>query len=174
MARTSDKGPIGGFYFNETDGGKVILPGSRHGTGDCVVRALAIATDTPYADVAREVIRLQKKAGKRKPLNYAQGVEEAVYGAILKKAGFIQVNVGKRGSHFTRINLQKNRTYVLHSYAHVVAVVNGVFHDNMDSRRNDHDGFSYSAPTASFGDTSIHHTNRPKTIVIKDFWVKQL
>jgi hypothetical protein len=55
-----------GFYYS--DGGRAAA-GFKGETGDCVVRAIAIATEKDYREVYRDLARLNKQfGGKRSAL----------------------------------------------------------------------------------------------------------
>lgn len=134
---------VGGFRFNRTDGGRVsVSERTREGKGDCVIRALAIATKTPYAEVAKEMIERRLTNFTEKAYNINHGSCETDYAPFLLERGWRQIKVKTRTTHarkFTTLALAKNKAYVVEVNNHLVAVVDGVFNDTWDSRFNRND-----------------------------------
>lgn len=128
------------FLIN--DGGRAEA-GFRGTTGDCVCRAVAIATGRPYKVVYDEINKLAKmepKSARRPNGSSARtGVYKYTYKRYLEDhLGWIwtptmQVGQGCR-VHLLRNELPDGRLIVSVS-RHLTAVIDGVVHDTHDPRR---------------------------------------
>lgn len=127
--------------FIRDDGGRAAA-GFRGSAGDCVTRAIAIATELPYSDVYGELHgRLQLcRSRSRLPKNRSprSGVPRRVYEPYLRQLGFLwtptmQIGGGCR-VHLLAEELPPGRIIVRLS-KHVVAVIDGVLHDTHDCSR---------------------------------------
>jgi hypothetical protein len=136
-----------GFVYD--DGGRAAA-GFKGSTGDCVVRAIAIAAERPY----REVYDLVNDIGKRSPehrLIRSRGrvryqARSTARGGVLKKdtrtimqmLGWKWTPTMRIGSgckvHLRADELPRDRIIAQLS-GHVCAVVNGVVHDLYDCSR---------------------------------------
>jgi len=135
------------MQFVKDDGGRAAA-GFKGDTGDCVVRAVAIATGRPYPDVYRELSELQRRQrrGKR-PLKGASSVRNGTY---TKRKWFrdYMAGLGWRfvptmgiGTgctvHLVDGELPMGRLIVSLS-KHYAAVLDGVVHDTYDPQRSVH------------------------------------
>ena len=139
--------------FINNDGGRADA-GFKGEAGDCVCRAITIATGKPYAEVyaalwdgLREhaetrrdrVARRIARGGGKPGTTPRNGVSRKVYGVYLKSLGWCFVPTMSIGSgckvHLRADELPSGRLIV--SLAnHVVAVIDGVLHDTHDSSRD--------------------------------------
>lgn len=150
------------------DGGREAA-GFRGKTGDCVTRAVAIATGRPYREVydamhagiqefAKGRSRAAKRAargGGRTGTTPRNGVHPKVFGKYLEGLGWRWVPTMSIGSgcqvHLRAGELPAGRLVVRVS-RHVVAVVDGVLHDTYDSSRGgDRCVYGYWTQEASDG-----------------------
>jgi hypothetical protein len=135
--------------FQRNDGGREAA-GFKGKTGDCVCRAICIATGLPYTivyDRLAEGNAAQRKTRRMKP--NLKGVRTASHGIYVKRKwfkdymrelGFVWVPTMQIGSgckvHLEDGTLPKGRLVVQVS-RHLTAVINGVIHDTYDPQRND-------------------------------------
>ncbi len=139
--------------FEYNDGGRRAA-GYKGDTGDCVTRAISIATGKPYDEVYdamwsgleeyaskhRDCVakRIQRGGGRRgtTPRN---GVSRKVYEAYLKSIGWVWTPTMTIGSgckvHLRQDELPKGRLVVRVS-KHLVAMVDGVVNDTYDCSRD--------------------------------------
>lgn len=128
--------------FVYSDGGRAEA-GFKGKTGDCVTRAIAIASGRPYKEIYNMINEFAKseRTGKRK-----KGVSRARTGVykntskrVLTELGFEWVPTMKIGSgctvHLDADELPKGRLVVSLS-RHQVAVIDGVVHDTYDCTRD--------------------------------------
>lgn len=124
------------------DGGRKAA-GFRGETGDCVTRAIAIATGLPYLDVYQDMAdgmwgRRQRRSSKPHPRTARDGVERKVYEPYLFKHGWVWTPTMKIGSgcqvHLTESELPSGRLIVAVS-KHLTAVIDGEVHDIFDPSR---------------------------------------
>lgn len=127
------------------DGGRSAA-GFQGTTGDCVTRALAIATGIPYADAYAEVADLQHRAGKARTARTFRLGRRAI-DELLAGHGFEWTPTMKIGAGCT---VHLNREVYEHAFgglvygaplivrcsAHLVAVVNGQIRDTYDPSRD--------------------------------------
>ncbi len=123
------------------DGGRVAA-GFKGETGDCATRAIAIALQIPYLDVYNELAKLSGQERPRKghrPSHPRTGVNRKVYERFLADRGWRFIPTMGIGTgckvHLRPAELPRGHLIVRAS-KHVVAVVNGVIHDNHDSTRD--------------------------------------
>ena len=138
--------------FVRDDGGRAAA-GFKGKTGDCVTRAIAIATGRPYREVydalwvglstyadshrdrtARRIVR----GGGRRGTTPRNGVSRKVYELYLKSLGWkwtptMQIGAGCK-VHSVTDELPPGRLIVRLS-RHLVAVIDGVVHDTYDCSR---------------------------------------
>ena len=118
------------FIFN--DGGRAAA-GFKGQTGDCVVRATAIATGKSYKEVYLALRRLMKGIGTPR-----KGVPRPVYDKYLRSLGWKWTPTMKIGSgcavHLRGNQLPAGRLIARLS-KHMAAVVDGVVHDTYDCSR---------------------------------------
>ena len=126
------------------DGGRAAAGFTGKRVGDCVARAIAIATETPYVKVYNELNRLSEaheRRGKRKRgvSSARNGVYRSTYDRYLKAKGWTWVPTMAIGSgcrvHLREDELPKGRIIVALS-RHMSAVIDGVVHDLYDPSRS--------------------------------------
>jgi len=126
------------FVYN--DGGRAAA-GYKGRAGDCVVRAIAIATQKPYQEVydAINALALTERARTGRRSSARSGVSRTMYERYLRDLGWewvatMQLSSGCR-VHLRRDELPKGRLVVRLS-RHLTAVIDGVIHDiyNPDRR----------------------------------------
>lgn len=153
------------FQFN--DGGRAAA-GFEGDAGDCVTRAIAIATGIPYQDVYdamwsgikeyaanhrdRVACRMQRGGG-RKGTTPRNGVSDKVYRPFLEAHGWrwhptMQIGQGCK-VHLKAEELPPGRLIVRVS-KHMLAVIDGVIHDTyQDDRGGTRCVYGYFAPYAA-------------------------
>ena len=113
--------------FQKNDGG-MVEAGFKKPKSDCVVRAIAIATETPYMTIHDMINEI---AGHNMARS-GNGVEKKVYNALMKELGWTWVATMLVGSgckvHLKADELPSGRLVVRVS-KHLTAVVDGVIHD---------------------------------------------
>lgn len=119
------------------DGGRAAA-GFKGTAGDCVARAIAIATGLPYKDVYNELAERNAKAGKSKSAR--NGVTKKVYKAYLRELGFTWVPTMFIGSgtkvHLSPDELPLGKTLIAEVSKHITCVIDGTIHDTYDPSRN--------------------------------------
>lgn len=125
--------------FNKNDGGRAAA-GFEGTTGDCVVRAIAIATGKPYQEVYDAMfegsrhLKLLRERGK----SPREGVSRKVYDKYLKALGWTWVPTMQIGSgckvHLKSDELPKG-TIIARLSRHVCAVIDGVVQDTYNPSR---------------------------------------
>jgi hypothetical protein len=133
--------------FVQDDGGRATA-GFKGTTGDCVVRAIAIATGKPYGEVYDALNELAKRErprpkdhpkGKRRRSSSRTGVHRATYEKYLLGLGWTWVPTMQVGAgctvHLHPAELPSGRLVVSLS-RHVAAVIDGVLHDTYDCSRD--------------------------------------
>jgi hypothetical protein len=147
--------------YNHTDGGRhaamyvenEIEP--RVNKGDCVTRAIAIATGTPYAEVYEDIkylcdteepIRYEKKSDVNNGVNnriWAPYVEEYfnVASSYKSPAMFDVTDVGEQpindcGHFHLDADEFSEGTFIVEIWGHLLAIIDGVLHDSWDSNGN--------------------------------------
>src|SRR5262245_2426353 len=125
--------------FIPNDGGREAA-GFKGQTGDCVTRAIAIATGEPYREVY-DALNLATKddRAKGKRSGARTGVPRKVYEAYLTDRGFRWVPTMRIGSG-CQVHLQADElpggTIIARLSKHVCAVIDGVIHDTFDPSRD--------------------------------------
>lgn len=129
--------------FHRTDGGRAAA-GFKGGAGDCVARAIAIATGRPYAEVHQRLSA--GKAAQRKGARTKAGtsadtgikVQRLWFRRYLAELGWTWTPTMKIGGgckvHLREGELPAGRLIVRVS-KHTVAVIDGVIHDTHDPSR---------------------------------------
>ena len=127
--------------FVYSDGGRAAA-GYKGRAGDCVVRALAVATQKPYREVydAINALAVEERARRGRTRSSARsGVGRTTYEGYLRTLGWEWVPTMQVGSgcrvHLRTEELPKGRLVVRLS-RHLTAVIDGVIHDiyNPDRR----------------------------------------
>jgi len=120
----------------EDDGGRTEA-GFRGEAGDCVARAIAIATNVPYDLVYEELAERMKSAGKSRSAR--NGIPRKVYETYLGERGWIWKPTMQIGSgctvHLRADELPSGRIIVRLS-RHLAAVIDGRIHDTHDPSRD--------------------------------------
>jgi hypothetical protein len=132
------------------DGGRAAAGFTGH-TGDCVVRAIAIACELPYAQVYRALheatladrvvmakLELRYGAQARRHASPRAGVNRRVYERYLREVGWAWTPTMKIGQGCTvhlRAEELPNGRLIVRVSRHMCAVIDGVIHDTHDPRR---------------------------------------
>lgn len=127
--------------YKEHDGGRAAA-GYKGTAGDCVTRAIAIATGIPYQEVydALNELAQRERTGKRKRgVSSARlGVYKQTYKRYLESLGWAWVPTMAIGSG-CKVHLRADElpagTLVVSLSKHLVAVKDGVAYDTHDPRR---------------------------------------
>ena len=130
-----------GRHFQFDDGGRRAA-GYRGKAGDCVVRAIAIATGRPYQQVYDLVnsAAMHERTGKRKrgKSNARTGVYKTSIKRVMQSLGWVWTPTMQIGSgctvHLRSDELPAGRLVVSVS-KHLTAVIDGVIHDTHDCSR---------------------------------------
>lgn len=116
------------YKFN--DGGRANA-GYKGTAGDCVVRAIVIATDSDYQEMYnRMAFGMKERGGEKSARN---GVHKDIYEAILKEFGFVWQSAPKFEGRKARTYDMPKGNVVARQAHHLVAVVDGVANDIFDS-----------------------------------------
>jgi hypothetical protein len=127
------------YIFN--DGGRSVA-GYEGSAGDCVVRAIAIATETPYQTVYDDLFSLNKtQKGKLRGASPRNGgTKTATIRKYMKSLGWEFIPTMDFGSgcttHLKADELPKGRI-VARVSKHLVAVIDGVLNDTYDCSRGE-------------------------------------
>jgi len=104
--------------------------------GDCVTRAIAIATRLPYKVVYDELAERNAATGKSRSAR--QGVKKEIYNAFLNEMGWKWTPIMGIGTG-CRVHLRDGElpygTLIARLSGHIVAVVDGEVHDTYDPTR---------------------------------------
>ena len=110
-------------------------------TGDCVVRAIAIATERDYQEVydeMNEFIRSLRQTRRARRASSATGMHKSIDRRYLKQRGWSYTPTMAIGQgckvHLRAEELPKGRLIVQVS-KHLTAVIDGVIHDTYDPSR---------------------------------------
>jgi hypothetical protein len=142
-----------GRHFQFDDGGR-LAAGYRGKAGDCVVRAIAIATGQPYQQIYDLVnsAAVHERTGKRKrgKSNARTGVYRTSIKRVMNSLGWVWTPTMQIGSgctvHLRADELPSGRLVVSVS-KHLTAVIDGVIHDTHDcSRRGTRCVYGYWQP----------------------------
>lgn len=128
-------------YFIENDGGRVGA-GFKGRTGDCVTRAIAIATQKPYKEVydAMNLMGKKERTGKKKrgKSSARSGVYKRTIRKYMENIGWKWIPTMLIGQgckvHLRGDELPSGRIIASVS-RHSVAVIDGVIHDMYDCSR---------------------------------------
>jgi hypothetical protein len=138
--------------FRYNDGGRAAA-GYKGEAGDCVTRAIAIATGQSYRDVYETLAHYLERyailhrdrtakdiarGGGRRGTTPRNGISPKIYGPYLKELGWTWTPTMRIGSgckvHLRADELPGGRL-IVHVSKHIVAVLNGVIHDTRDCSR---------------------------------------
>lgn len=124
------------------DGGRVAA-GYKGNAGDCVTRAIAIATGKPYQEVydALNNFALSERTGKRKrgKSSARNGVYKETYKKYLFWLGwqwYPTMAIGQGCKVHLKANELPQGSLIVIVSRHLVAVVNGVIQDTYDPSRD--------------------------------------
>ena len=128
--------------FNYNDGGRADA-GFKGTTGDCVCRAIAIATERPYREIYDMINEFAKseRTGKRKKgkSNARTGVYKGTINKVMEHLGWQWIPTMTIGSgckvHLKEDELPKGRI-VCSLSKHETAVIDGVLNDTYDCSRD--------------------------------------
>lgn len=119
--------------FTKFDGGrKQAFPKADTRAGDCVIRAIAIATHQDYKKVWNDLFSISLETG-----NFPNADSTCV--AYLEQQGWERIKFGKRMVRMNSKLIPKNKTIICHVRNHWVAMINGTIFDTWDSRTNSWD-----------------------------------
>lgn len=126
------------FVYN--DGGRAAA-GFKGTTGDCVVRAIAIASGKPYQEVYDALFLAAKQQRRRRgSASPRSGVSRKVYEPYLLSLGFKWTPTMKIGSgckvHLLAEELPKG-TLVIAVSKHLTTMIDGVIHDTHNPQRGE-------------------------------------
>lgn len=127
--------------YEQHDGGR-IAAGYKGRVGDCVIRAIAIATGKSYQEVydAMNALARRERRGRRKKgiSNARTGIYKQTYRRFLESLGWEWVPTMQVGQgckvHLRAEELPKG-TLIVQLSRHLVCVRNGVVYDVDDPRR---------------------------------------
>lgn len=128
------------FVMQFDDGGRAAA-GYKASAGDCVCRAIAIATQRPYKEIYDLIIEFSKKerpSKRRKRSHPSTGVQHPTINRIMEHLGWrwkptMKIDSGCK-VHLKAEELPPGRLVVKCS-KHIVAVIDGVIHDIYDPGR---------------------------------------
>lgn len=140
------------MQFNYNDGGRSAA-GFKGTTGDCVVRAISIATNKPYKEVYDDINKLSNSLHSGWRLVKTQygnsyvkrsasrtGVLKDVYRKYLEQLGWKWVATNHFGSKI-KTHLKENElpsgTIIASVSKHLTTVINGVINDTYDCSRDE-------------------------------------
>lgn len=120
------------YSYQYNDGGRADS-GRKGSAGDCVCRAIAIATGKSYDDVYRELAKANKAAGGK--ASARNGLFRSVYEAYLNDLGWVWHSApkfdGRKAKHYD----MPNGVVIVRMARHVACVKDGIVHDTWDSRK---------------------------------------
>ncbi len=122
-----------GLNFSLNDGGRLDA-GFKGGAGDCVTRAIAIATGAPYRRVYNELKQLQTEMTGGLKRSVRGGVGTAISHKYLTDRGW-QLYI-TNGEYMTGETIPMARVVIAMQHRHMVTVVDGTVNDTWDSRRS--------------------------------------
>ena len=115
--------------------------GYRGDAGDCVVRAIAIATEKQYQEVyvALNALASTEHPRKRRRSSSRNGVNKSTYTKYLASLGWewtATMHIGSGCKVHLRADELPAGNLIVRASKHLVAVIDGVVHDTYDSTRN--------------------------------------
>lgn len=124
--------------YRYNDGGRAGA-GFKGTTGDCVIRAIAIATGQWYRKTYNEVLELQSDMTGGFERGIKNGVYAPVYHRYLTERGFTAHVV--QGSKYIS-DVPTTGVIVINTAQHMMTAIDGTIHDAWDSRtsRRTHNG----------------------------------
>ena len=116
------------YVYN--DGGRAAA-GYKGKAGDCVARAITIATGGDYKTIYKKIAAANKDFGYA--ASARNGVHKSVSGPLLKSLGFVWHAAPKFVGRKARCSDLPAGIVIAKQAHHLVAVINGVPHDTFDS-----------------------------------------
>lgn len=127
--------------FVYDDGGRAAA-GFKGKTGDCVCRAISIATERPYKevyDLINEVAKTERTGSKKRGKSSARkGVYKGTIAKVMERLGWkwkATMSIGSGCKVHLRSEELPGGRIVCSLSRHLVAVIDGVLHDTYDSTR---------------------------------------
>ncbi len=134
--------------FVQDDGGRADA-GFKGSTGDCVVRAIAIAAQLPYQEVYDSLFQMNKEFAETSRSRAAKSVKRSggtprngnfhhTYHPFILSLGFDWVptmKVGQGVTHHVRSDELPKGRLILRVSKHLCAFIDGVLHDTYDCSR---------------------------------------
>lgn len=122
-------------YWVWNDGGRRAA-GFKGRAGDCVTRAIAIATGKPYREVYDALFEAMTPTAslgrsRRRP-SPRNGIYSFIWKPYLLSLGFKWVS---KPGYFTKSNLPHKGVVIVYTHRHLAAVIDGVIHDVWDSSK---------------------------------------
>lgn len=126
------------------DDGDRAATGYRGTAGDCVTRAVAIATRTPYSEAYDHIhheMRTDPKLAGRTPRKQSprNGVPRSVFARYLTELGWVwhpTMTIGSGTTVHLRADELPSGRLVVRCSRHLVAVIDGVIHDTHNPDRD--------------------------------------
>ena len=127
------------MQYQYNDGGRAEA-GYRGDAGDCVVRAIAIATSKPYAEVYNAISTMARDERPRnhKKSSARNGVYRITYQKYLESLGWVwhaTMGIGTGCKVHLREGELPGGRLIVRVSLHIVAVIDGVIHDTSDCSR---------------------------------------
>jgi hypothetical protein len=125
--------------WTENDGGRSKYFKGKN-AGDCVVRAIAIASERDYKEVYDDLAKLNQKYDRSRKRSARNGVNPKAYkyyfGWSLNWTWYPTMEVGSGCQVHLRPDELPSGRIVCRLSKHLVAVIDGVIHDTYDSSRD--------------------------------------
>jgi len=139
--RRKEMSERGSGVWTYDDGGRAAA-GYKGVTGDCVTRAIAIATGKPYQEVydaINEASQCERRGSRKRGISNARtGVYKQTIRKYLESLGWTWVPTMQIGSG-CKVHLRANELppgrLIVNVSKHTVAVIDGVIHDIYDPSR---------------------------------------
>lgn len=128
------------WVFN--DGGRAAAGFKGKASGDCVCRAIAIAAGMPYKDVYALINELNitfPPRGTKKQSSARTGCSKKIIDKVFERLGWPwtpTMGIGTGCTVHLRDGDLPMGTLICNVSGHLVAVIDGVIHDNQDCSRN--------------------------------------
>lgn len=114
------------------DGGRA-RAGLSGSTGDCVARAIAIATNMPYEIVCDMIDKAAQAESRKRKSQSQKGVFPPTTRALLVALGWEYVELRYTGKRtFLRASQLPAGTLIISIVDHVTVMIDGVIHDSWD------------------------------------------
>jgi hypothetical protein len=124
--------------YEYDDGGRA-ESGRKGKAGDCVVRAIAITTGKPYAEVYAVLAKGQQKVTGQRSARNGVNVKTKAFRDYMASLGFTWTATMRIGSgcttHLTEGEVPMTGRHILKVSRHFVAIVDGVIRDTFDPSR---------------------------------------